>query len=435
MKRDSVWLDLFAGAGGTSTGLALAFERLGQRGRVRLTAINHWPTAIETHAQNHPWAEHIEAELEENTNPRTLIPKGSIDGLVAAPECTEHSIAKGNKEINDQRRASAMSVLRFVECLRPKLLLIENVKQFRDWGPVHPVTKRKIKSRSGEIYRSYLGMLRAFGYTIEERILNCANYGDATTRSRLFIMGRLGKRQPLWPAPTHDEAGHSLFGERLPWRTAEEIVTLSDIGESIFAPNRELCARTIERILAGIEKFCTAEFKPFIVMLRNHGSALALTSPIPAITAAGMHHMLCQPLIIPQHAPGRVRPIQEPMPTITATSRGIGLAQYVFKYYSTGGVRSLQRPVDTITTKDRFGLVTAGGIQGEIDIRYRMFRPRELARAHSFPEDYRFSGTKTDQVRQIGNSVPVSTATELTAAMLADWMGYSQPDIREAVLG
>lgn len=433
MKRESVWVDLFAGAGGTSTGLAMAAQRLGAR--IRLIAINHWELAIETHSRNHPWADHVQAVLEENTNPRALIPYGRIDGLVASPECTEHSIAKGDKEIDDQRRASAMAVLRFVECLRPRQVLIENVRQFREWGPVHPVTKKKIKSRTGEIYRSYLSMLRAFGYTIDEQIINCADFGDPTKRHRLFIRARLGAKPPLWPEATHDESGDSLFGERRPWRTASEIVDLNDIGESIFAPGRNLCQRTIERILKGLERFCVSEFKPFIVVLRNNQSAVPIDSPVPCITAGGIHAALCQPLIIPQHAPGRVRTIQEPVPTITATSTGIGLAQFIFKYYSTGGIRSLARPVDTITTKDRFGLVTAGDIKGTVDVRYRMFRPRELARAHSFPDDYRFAGTKTDQVRQIGNSVPVSTGTELTAAMLADWMGHSQREICKAVRG
>lgn len=420
--RESIWIDLFAGAGGTSTGLAMAAERLGLK--IRLTAINHWRTAIETHSQNHPWADHVEAVLEENTNPRKLVPMGSIDGLVASPECTEHSIAKGDKEIDDQRRASAMAVLRFVECLQPKRVLIENVRQFREWGPIHPVTKKKIKSRTGEIYRSYIAMLRAFGYTVEERIVNCADYGDPTTRHRLFIMATLGARRPAWPFPTHDAAT---------WRTASGIVNLDDMGPSIFARKPALVPRTMERIFYGLEKFCSKELRPFIVVLRNNQSAVSLDSPVPTITAGGRHAALCQPIIIPQHAPGRVRTISEPLPTITATSRGIGLAQFIFKYYSSGGIRQIDKPLDTLTTRARFGLVTAGEMGGAVDVCYRMFRPRELARAHSFPDDYRFAGGITDQIRQIGNSVPVSTGRELTAAMLADWLGHSERDVRKAV--
>lgn len=429
--KESVWVDLFAGGGGTSTGLAMAAERA--EVPIKLFAINHWDLAIETHSQNHPWAHHVQAVLEENVNPRNLVPYSRIDGLVASPECTEHSIAKGDKEIDDQRRASAMAVLRFAECLRPKQILIENVRQFLEWGPIHPITKKKIKSRSGEIYRNYIGMLRAFGYTIEEQIINCADYGDPTKRHRLFVRAKLGNHRPLWPEQTHDEVGDSLFGQRKPWRTAEEIVDLEDIGESIFAPGRDLVERTLDRIFTGLDLYCRSELKPFLVVLRNNQSAVPLQGPVPCITAGGQHVALCQPMIIPQHAPGRVRPIQEPVPSITTTSRGIGLAQFIFKYYSTGGVRQITRPVDAVTTKDRFGLLSAGEINGEVDIRYRMFRARELARAHSFPDSYRFAGTHTDQVRQIGNSVPVSTGAALTAAMLADMNGYARRDIQKAV--
>jgi site-specific DNA-cytosine methylase len=114
-------IDLFAGAGGTSTGLALAAASLGQR--VILAAVNHWPIAVETHALNHPWADHHCAAID-SLDPQTVA-RGKVDLLVASPECTHHSNARGGKPINDQSRASAWCVVRWAEALQPRFALVE----------------------------------------------------------------------------------------------------------------------------------------------------------------------------------------------------------------------------------------------------------------------------------------------------------------------
>lgn len=125
--------DLFCGAGGTSTGLRMAAEALGLN--LKLTAVNHWETAIETHAANHPWAEHLCTSLE-GLKPSAAVPGGKLDLLVASPECTHHSIARGGRPRCDQSRASAWHVLHWCQELYIRNLLIENVPEFASWGPL-----------------------------------------------------------------------------------------------------------------------------------------------------------------------------------------------------------------------------------------------------------------------------------------------------------
>ena len=119
--------DLFCGAGGTSTGLAMACAAAGQP--IDLTAVNHWPIAIETHAANHPWARHL-CESLDGVDPRKVIPGGRLDVLTASPECIHHSNARGGKPMDDQSRASAWHVLRWADALRPTWILVENVREF-----------------------------------------------------------------------------------------------------------------------------------------------------------------------------------------------------------------------------------------------------------------------------------------------------------------
>lgn len=213
-------VDLFCGAGGTSTGLLKACEDLGYR--LNLLAINHWDVAIATHSANHHYAQHICENLD-NVNPRKVIPSGFLDILIASPECTHHSNARGGKPRSDQSRASAWHVLRWAEALRINNILIENVREFQSWGPLG-VNDMPLKSRKGETFRAFLIALASLGYKVDYKILNAAYYGDPTTRERLFIIAQKGRKPIKWPEPTHTPDGSSnLFGKTKHWRTAREI--------------------------------------------------------------------------------------------------------------------------------------------------------------------------------------------------------------------
>lgn len=439
--------DLFCGAGGSSSGLVKAANRLGHQ--LSLLAVNHWSIAVDTHARNHPWARHLCADLS-SVDPSQAVPGGRLRILVASPECTHHSNARGGKPRDDQSRASAWHVLHWAERLQIDDILIENVAEFQSWGPL---TRRgkPVKRRKGDTFRAFLKALEAMGYAVDYRICNAADYGDATTRRRLFIQARRNRRIS-WPDPSH--AGH--------WRAAREIIDWSIKGESIFTRKRPLKPNTLRRIEAGLKKFGG---EPFLAILRGtdpsqEGSwAKPVSEPLGTLTAGGGHMALCEPFVIPMEHSGRqpVRSTDQPLPTITTARAGsFGLCEpfvvnvahegadearcksvdeplstipaghrgelalcepFLTKYYGTALARSVDVPLDTVTVRERFALCEPVQARGGLDIRFRMLQPHELAAAMGF-ESYDFTGTKTDVVKQIGNAVPVNLSAALCGRLL-----------------
>lgn len=471
-------VDLFCGAGGTSTGLAQACKRRGYK--LRLLAINHWEIAIATHKTNHPHAEHLCMNVDQ-VDPHKVVPAGKLDLLIASPECTHHSNARGGRPMNDQSRASAWLVLRWCEALDVKNVLIENVPEFESWGPLG-TNGRPLKKRKGETFIAFLNALRSLGYNVDYKILNAANYGDPTTRRRLFILARKGRRQIEWAEPTHTPDGRSdLFGETKKWRAAREIIDWEQKGESIFTRKKPLSENTMRRIMAGLKKFGGASFivpffgeyegksprvhdvdaplhivnlehtgangaqvrstkeplpaittaprigtaQPFIVPL-NHGKNDIRThdvdKPMPTITSVDAWG-LCKPYLVAFHGGDgndkRTHSVDAPMPTLDTQNR-FGLAEpYLVEFHKSGeGVQSVDKPLPTQTTKDRFALVQPQAQGAMLDIRFRMLTPQELAKAMSFPEDYKFAGNREQVVKQIGNAVAVKTAEALCLKLL-----------------
>ena len=338
--------DLFCGAGGTSSGLVSACHRLG--------AVNHWDRAIETHSSNHRAARHLCANLD-SVDPRELVPSGRLNVLVASPECTHHSTARGGRPMSDQSRSSAWHVLRWAELLRVDHILVENVPEFRTWGPLG-ADGRPMKSKKGQTYRAWCAALASMGYRVEDRILNAADYGDATTRQRLFVQARRGNRRPSWPIATHSrKGGPTRTGATAPWRPAREVIDWDLKGTPLSERTRPLAASTLRRIQAGIARF---------------GPGVAF--------------------VLGQQSGSVPRPVSEPLPTV-----------------STGGAISLSEPF------------LVDGQDYQIDVRFRMLEPRELAGAMGFDENYAFAGTRRDQVKLIGNAVPVGTADALCSSVLS----------------
>lgn len=355
--------DLFAGAGGMSTGCLLAAEARGER--VELVAMNHWPIAVETHTRNHPEARHFCAPVE-TLDPRVAIPGGKLDLLIAAPECTHHSTARGGKPINDQSRASAWHILRWVELLRVESVLIENVPEFQTWGPIG-ANGRPLKSRKGETFRAFIAALESYGYRVEWKVLNAADYGAATTRRRLFILARRGRTAIAWPAPTHSRTGDAtLFGGRRKWRAAREVIDWTLPSQSIFTRKRPLKPATLRRILEGLRRFGGDAVKPFLVAMEHGGRITDVDAPVPTITTArGGAFGVAEPVIVKlTHGDRkRERSIDEPLPTITSANRGeLGIAEpFLIPFMGeregqTPRARSVDEPLQTVTTQNPIGL-------------------------------------------------------------------------------
>jgi len=546
--------DLFCGAGGTTAGLEQAAQGLGLD--VNLIAVNHWARAMETFARNHPLAEHFCTDLA-GLKPSKAVPGGRLDLLVASPECTHHSIARGGKPCDDQSRASAWHVLHWCQELHVRRVIIENVPEFTNWGPLD-ARGVPMKSRRGDTFRAFLAAMQSLGYRLDWRYLTAADYGDATTRRRFFLLATRGRRRLSWPAASHMAQSPGGLPLGLPaWRPASEVIDWSIPGHSIFLTRedvrkygvrvqRPLKPNTLRRIEAGIRKFWGEWAEPFLVILRGtrdgqlNGSAIRLDRPLPAMTTCG-HIGLVQPVMVSYHgshagavdgdgrhssvdepvqtldcsnryavmrpfivpffgeragqaprsqgtagplasvtshgAGGVVQPfilqaahgdyaqnyarrsseMGAPLPTIAGNRGSLALLQpfilnqdqrgrdrqpnepmitittrcshglvrpFVVKYNRTGGAYEASDPLQTISTDDRYGLVRpvlveAGGERWWLDILFRMLTVRELAAAHSFPADYWFAGNKSEQVKQIGNSVPVRVARALCREALA----------------
>jgi DNA (cytosine-5)-methyltransferase 1 len=356
-------VDLFAGAGGTSQACVQACESLGLK--LKLTAINHWDVAVETHAANHPDAVHV-CETLDSVDPRKLV-KGQLDILCASPECTHHSNARGGKPCDDQSRATAMHVIRWAEALRPSAIIVENVREMLSWGPLGS-NGRPLKSKKGVIFNAWVNMLEACGYHVSHRLVNAADFGGATTRTRLFILAVRGRRQVPWAQQSHERTPtETLFGSLPRWRPASEVIDWTLPGKSIFGRKRPLAENTIRRIAEGMRRFWKIDPEPFLVRLRGtseshlNSSALPINDPLPTLTA-GRNIGLCEPFIVPQFGSNRARSIDRPLGGITTTSRGMGICEPFI--IGTGQpnargsyVYDSSRPLPTVTSADDHAIV------------------------------------------------------------------------------
>lgn len=449
--------DLFCGAGGATTGMEDALEKKGVQ-HVGI-AINHWRIAVDTMKLNHPAVDTKCMSIEEAV-PADLVPGGVLDILWASPSCTHHSRAKGGKPRSNQLRAQPELILTWLDQLFVRRLIVENVPEFVDWGPLDR-DGRPIKSRIGDCFKAWVAALEARNYVVSWRIVNCADYGDATTRRRFFLKAvRRGCGRITWPEPTYAENPQpELFCERKRWRGIRECLDLEDTGKSIFGRKKPLSSNTLRRIQVGLRRYCGMEFqmdmlgaggpdgcrirsvdepmvtqhaggnrvalvKPFLVKLRNHENVEPIEKPLSTVTCSGAHHALCTPLVLGQHGGAECRPVDEPCPTI-ATAGAIRLIHpFVLDHFQGGELQTADKPIGAQTTHDRYSVILPQLEDGRVvDIRIRMLKPSELAAAHSFPPDYKLTGTRGDMVKQIGNSVPVRTASAMCATDIDELIG------------
>lgn len=375
-------VDLFCGAGGLSMGLALACEQLDRD--VELVAVNHWTRAIETHERNHPWATRHNAKVEELHPPDVV--DGPVDILVGGPECTHFSTARGGKPVNEQKRTSPWHVLDWIGKLNPKNVLIENVREFASWGPVDDDGK---PSRDGTIFERWRDALASYGYSVEHRVLNAADFGDATSRKRLFVVARRDNRA-TFPDPTHSEDG-AVDGTE-PWRPAADIVDWSDTGSSIWRRDRPLVNNTMQRIAEGLRRYCADDLEPFADAVAQLGKADVESLQESAVAPSDVEAALADrdgPLLVRgealdpadddarrdaafvlgQQSQARARSVTEcPCPTIATRGAISLLSPTPFVLPRNGSMRGLhsnaaydpdERPLHTVTASNHDGHVVS----------------------------------------------------------------------------
>jgi len=379
---------MFCGAGGASAGIMQAAQELDMK--ASLFAIDRWDIAIETHSANFPAAGHL-CQSVEHIDPVKVIPGQKLDLLWASPECTHHSNARGGLPRSEQGRASAWLLLKWLSELYVSRVIIENVAEFLSWGPLDAKGK-PIKSLKGTIFKAFIESIRSLGYTVDWRILCSADYGDPTTRKRLFIQAVKGRKRIFWPEITHMDGDANLMGYQR-WRPARDIIDWSVPGQSIFARKKPLAENTIKRISAGIQKYWGYFSQPFLAVLYGRSDSHSLDSPLSAITGHA-HHAL------------------------VASNRCALLDPFVLNvshYSSAPRLRPVSDPLSTVVAKAEHCLV-APGIP--FDITFRMLKPHELMLAHSFPPGYALKGNSAKRTLQIGNSVPVKLAKALAKQIM-----------------
>ena len=475
---DFRFVDLFCGGGGSITGAINALKAADVKYEGR--SYNHWDLAIKTIRANHPECvpDYDAAVVDiKQVSPRAVFATDPdrIDVLWASPSCTHHSRAAGGVPKSEQLRSQPWDILSFLTLTDVRRVYIENVEELLSWGPVIKDKDIVFKGKkykigqpdpryAGKLFDTWVKAMRYSGFDVDWQLLNAADYGAATSRTRLIVQAvrKSAGEKIIWPEPTHArEPG--LFGYH-PWRSAAEIIDWSIPGQSIFERKTPLCPNTMRRIEAGIRKYWGAWAEPFLIVLRGTGdqqidsSAIPLSSPLPTITTRdhialvspfltrynggdNRHHPvgdpvpvidcsnrygLISPLMIPQQSAGSVKPCAgNPMPTI-ATSGAVGVVQpFLMSYYSTGTTTATDRPCPTITTKDRFGLIQgrvltlSDGRKFKLDITHRMLTARELAAATGFPDGYRFVGGDTAAKKMIGNAVCPPLAEALYRSALS----------------
>lgn len=270
-------IDNFAGGGGASTGIELALGR-----RVDI-AINHDPEAVAMHTANHPETKHY-CESVWEIDPREVT-QGRPVGLVwLSPDCKHFSKAKGGKPVEKKIRGLAWVALRWAAVARPRVIMLENVEEFRTWGPLVVDSEGKAKpcpKNKGREFNSFCNALRRHGYHVEHRELRACDYGTPTIRKRLFLIARRDGRPIVWPEATHYDPTDKRFKERKgrilnpdgvvmqPWRTAAECIDFTLPCPSIFERQKPLADATLRRIAKGIMRYVVNAAEPFIVGENN----------------------------------------------------------------------------------------------------------------------------------------------------------------------
>ena len=375
MIKGELIVDNFAGGGGTSTGIEMA------TGYSVDIAINHDPEAIKMHKVNHPNTKHY-CENVWHVDPVKAC-KGHPVGLAwFSPDCKHFSKAKGGKPKDKNIRGLAWVALRWAGLVRPRVIMLENVEEFKTWGPLnrrhHP-----IKSKQGKTFERFIQQLTDLGYEVDFRELVAADYGAPTMRKRFFMIARCDGKPIVWPEPTHAPADSILVktGVLKPYEGAYTQIDFSKPCPSIFDTAEEikekygirairpLAPKTMDRIARGFIKFVLNNPKPFIIQC-NHGGERRpndIREPMPTIT--GKHgYGIVEPYMVQIGQTGfaadRSKDVREPLTTIVSKNEHCLIAPTLIQYHSEtaqGEVRgqTIEDPIMTVDGSNRYGLVTS----------------------------------------------------------------------------
>ena len=378
MSIKLLYIDLFCGAGGTSTGVTKA-RLFGEQCAKVVACVNHDANAIASHQANHPDTLHFTEDI------RTLelsplvahlqkVQKKYPDAYVvlwASLECTNFSKAKGGQPRDADSRTLAEHLFRYIEALNPDYIQIENVEEFMCWGALDENGKPVSKDQ-GSDYLRWVRNVCGYGYHFDWRILNAADFGAYTSRKRFF--GQFAKNGlPIaFPHQTHAKSAEcsavldNLFpGQYQPWKPVREVLDLNDDGESIFAKKKPLCEKTLERIYAGLVKFVAGgkkQHEAWILKYKsmnkdNHHNAPSIDEPCPTVACQNRLGLVKCQFLSKQFSgdpSGKNIGIEQPAGTVTCKDHHA----FVTAYYGNGYNVGIDEPAPTVTTKDRLSIVS-----------------------------------------------------------------------------
>lgn len=378
MIHGELIVDNFAGGGGASTGIEMA------TGYSVDIAINHDPEAIKMHKANHPNTKHY-CENVWAVDPVKACKGHPVALAWFSPDCKHFSKAKGGKPKDKNIRGLAWVACRWAGLVRPRVIMLENVEEFKTWGPLgrrhHP-----IKAKQGETFQKFVQQLTDLGYEVQFRELIAADYGAPTMRKRFFMIARCDGKPIVWPEPTHAPADSEEVkaGLKKPYVGAYTQLDFSLPCPSIFDTSEEikekygiravrpLAQKTMDRIARGFIKFILNNPKPFIIQC-NHGGERRpndIREPMPTIT--GKHgYGIVEPYMVQIGQTGfakdRSKDVREPLTTIVSKNEHCLIEPTLAPYMGTNTTNhpggNCKDPIHTITTGNQQCLISPTLIQ------------------------------------------------------------------------
>lgn len=382
-------VDNFAGGGGASTGIEMA------TGRSVDIAINHDPNAIAMHTINHPETLHY-CESVFDIDPAAATAGAPVGLAWFSPDCRHFSKAKGSTPVKKEIRGLAWVVIRWALAVRPRVMMLENVEEFKTWGPLLVDEARPDPVRAGETFAAFVGMLstgvaadhpaldevceslqidrngtsaaqliKGLGYNVEHRELRACDFGAPTIRKRFFMVMRCDDTEITWPEATHGDPKSLAVqaGQLAPWRTAAECIDWSLDCPSIFDRKKPLAENTMRRIARGIQRFVLDNPAPFIVKC-NHTSTKtsydcfrgqSLTEPLQTITKTH-GYAIVEPQIAPFVAgnggseyQAKPRSLDVPAHTILKESRACLVTPFISRQFGGSVGHATDEPCGTVT--------------------------------------------------------------------------------------
>lgn len=392
-----LYIDLFCGAGGTSTGVELARVNGMQVAKV-IACVNHDKNAIASHAANHPNALHFTEDIRtlelsplvEHLNTCKAQYPDAMVVLWASLECTNFSKAKGGQPRDADSRTLAEHLFRYIEAINPDYIQIENVEEFMSWGDMDEKGK-PISMDKGRLYQKWIHNVKRYGFDFDYRILNAADFGAYTTRKRFFGIFAKNGLPIVFPEPTHCKEGREDMFTRLEkWRPVKETLDFSDEGTSIFGRKKEPVEATKTRLYSGLIRFVAGGKDAFLVKwnsMNRSGKYQApdIEEPSPTVSCQGRLGIAKVNFLSKQfsgHPASKNVSVDEPAGSITCVDHHAFVTAYyggndhsssvnapaptlttkdrlafVSAHYGNGFNRSINEPAPTVTTKDRFGLI------------------------------------------------------------------------------